>query len=243
MICLHTYNYNQEAIIIAKITNGQRHGNWFGLSSYDLHRLPSAEKSHSKDNETGQAWNWPVEIRNNTRHLFDIARKWILFSGDANSRQYPHQGQKSGKNISKPSLSASLPTIHIHPSQFGPTKKNKRLQVRSHQLLSPLYLWFQQFQSLRRDRISRSCRDQISLRLWDTMATQEIHLAASTKSWKLCVNPSNWFEEANVQEWPQCSSTYFNGVAFESSFFSRDHRRKIMPGNSSVWRYHVLQGH
>ena len=148
MICLHTYNYNQEAIIIAKITNCQRHGNWFGLSSYDLHRLPSAEKSHPEDNESGQAWNWPVEICNKTRDIFDIARKWIFF--------HLHQGQKS-QNISK-YYAPMIVCWQFTPEPIWTNKKNKRLQVRSHQLLSPLHLWFQQFQSLRRDRISRSGR-------------------------------------------------------------------------------------
>lgn len=44
---------------------------------------------------------------------------WYKLSAISSSRT------KVRKNISKPSLSASLPTIHIHPSQFGPTKKNQ----------------------------------------------------------------------------------------------------------------------
>ena len=218
MICLHTYNYNQEAIIIAKIANCQRHGNYLDYHRMIFNDFQALRNHTSKTMKEGRRGTGQLRFATRQeRTLISQGRESFFRWSDTNSRQYHHQGQKSGKT------SQNLHCLLLC-QQFTYTRanldqqKNQRLQVRSHQLLSPLYLWFQQFQSLRKDWISRSCRDQISLnwrgsfRLWDTMATQEIHL----------VNPSKWFEEANVLEWPYHLRVMFNlfqRCDFESSFF------------------------
>lgn len=242
MICLHTYNYNQEAVIITKIANCQRHGKLIWIII-----LWSSTTSKRWEITPQRQWNragvelasWDLQ---QDKRYFWYRKEMNLFSGDLILSAISSSRTKVSKHLKTFIVCLFANNSHT-PKPIWTNKKNQRLQVRSHQLLSPLYLWFQQFQSLRKNRISRSCRDQISLRVVGYHG--DTRNPPSTKSWKLECKPIN----NHQNDWKKQMSRNDPGalqlistVWFWIIIFSRDNRRKIMPGTSIVW-INFLQGH